>query len=288
MAMRYSSISLLLMSCLMTGTSQNQSRAPQPVRKVAITRTLTIPLTTQRAGSRASSGTAGRSTALTVSPGAADEQPEGPTGFDVFDDGDVLIADPLQKRLVLYDSKGAFQRSWEIGFAADSVRINSDGTVVVREETTGRLRTVDREGKSRAGGTTLPQLPKAQLQSGGRVGQIVIGPGQASGIRSFTVYYEQPGAALLSLESIAMDPDRGYFVALEASASGGGGGDAINVNKFVRRYSPQGNLLCETSSVPLDYYVMPVDELRVRKGVVYQLMTTRNEVQIHAWDTNER
>jgi hypothetical protein len=72
-------------------------------------------------------------------------------------------------------------------------------------------------------------------------------------------------------------------VALETSVADA---DAINVRKIVRRYSSTGVLLSESAPIPLGYYIQPVDELRVRKGVVYQLMTTPSEVRINEWDTN--
>jgi hypothetical protein len=100
-----------------------------------------------------------------------------------------------------------------------------------------------------------------------------------------SVRFEEPGSALLSLESLATDPDRGTFVAIETTVSQGGS-DEINVRKTVRRYSPQGTLISETSAIPLDYFVLPVDELRVRNGIIYQLMTTRSEVRINEWNTN--
>lgn len=264
---------------------QGASHPAQHGRRIALTRTLKLPVRVLQAAGD-SSAAARDSAALLVWPGATDEPPEGPAGFDVFDDGRVLVADPLQKRLAMFDPQGKFERSWEIGFAADSVRVTKDGSVLVREQTTGGLRAYDREGKIRAGALpTVPALPTALVQPGGRAGQLVSGVGQVTSYRGFDVHYDQPGSALLSLEPLAIDPDRGTYVALEVSAPATDG-EAINLNKMIRQYAVQGTLISETSAIPLDYYVLPTDELRVRKGVVYQLMTTRNEVQIHEWDTN--
>ena len=96
------------------------------------------------------------------------------------------------------------------------------------------------------------------------------------------IKFDKAGLRLLSLQGIALEPPGDAYIALESTA----GGDSVDLNKVVRRYASNGNLLSETSNLPLDYVVRPTDEIRVRKGVIYQLMTTRSELQIIVWDTN--
>jgi len=88
---------------------------------------------------------------------------------------------------------------------------------------------------------------------------------------------------LFSLEVLATDSGGNTYVALE-STTGSREADEINVNKYVRKYSADGKLVDEIADIALDYYVTPVDELRVRRGVVYQLLTTNTEVRINVWD----
>ena len=83
-------------------------------------------------------------------------------------------------------------------------------------------------------------------------------------------------------ELLAMASSSGSYVALESTA----GGDSVDVTKSVRRYSAEGRLIAETTDLPLDYFVRPTDEIRVRDGAVYQLMTTMSEVRINVWDMN--
>ena len=64
------------------------------------------------------------------------------------------------------------------------------------------------------------------------------------------------------------------------------GSDAVEVRKSVRKFGPDGAVICETSNMPLDYFIRPTDEIRVRKGVVYELASTESELQINTWDTN--
>ena len=100
------------------------------------------------------------------------------------------------------------------------------------------------------------------------------------------VRFDRPGQALLSLESLATDPAGNSFIALESTVEGKASPD-VNVDKVVRKYDSEAVLVGETSTLPLDYFVTPVDELRVHVGFVYQLQTTKSEVRINIWNTNE-
>lgn len=282
MAQPFGVILLFLISSAAIHGQQSNPRGDQQVKRVPLTRTLRFPvLNTLDASGRPSSVDPA---AMVIWPGATDELAEGPKGFDVFADGSLVVTDTLSRRLVLYDSQGKFKQAWEIGFPPDSVTITQNGLMLVREANTGQNHVFDREGKTRSGEARLPVQPQARILSrnSGTV-PTAFTNGPAGGLIS--VRFEEPGSALLSLESLATDPDRGTFVAIETTAPQGGS-DEINVRKTVRRYSPQGTLLSETSAIPLDYYVLPVDELRVRNGIIYQLMTTRSEVRINEWNTN--
>jgi hypothetical protein len=248
------------------------------VRSISLTRVVRIRSTTLSAQDTGQTTTANADTLL-LSPGAPDELPEGPDGFDLLDDGSFLLTDPLRRRIAIFSSQGAFLREWKIDFAADSVTVAANGAVLAREASTGDLHAFDREGNSRTnGGTALPQPAEARLltTNSGTVAR----PG--GGV--IQVQFSMPGLRLLSLESLATDADGSTYVALESTAAGGAD-EGINLNKYVRKYSADGKLVCEIAGIPLDYYVRPVDEFRVHKGVVYQLMTTKSEVRINVWDT---
>lgn len=249
------------------------------VRNVPLTRVVHIPVATVRA--QGTAGTSLRDSNLVISPGAPDELPEGPEGFDVFDDRTLLIADPLRDRLAEFDSKGVFKQEWRIGFAADSVTVTSTGLVLVREASTGALHAFDREGHPR---TTEPaQLPEADhavLQGLNR--GIVVRSKAPDSAGALEVRFERPGFRLLSLESLITDENGNTYVALETTA----GGESVDVKKIVRRYDAKGQLVAEISDMNVDYYVRPVDELRVHRGLVYQLMSSASEVLINIWDTN--
>jgi hypothetical protein len=212
--------------------------------------------------------------ALLVSEGGADELPEGPSGFDVFDDGSFLIADPMRKRLAMFDPKGKFMRELKIGFAADSLTITPGGLIQAREANTGAMHFFDREGQPGKTEEAAPQAAEARLLNE-QTGTISRPEGPVK------IAFEKPGLRLISIESLAVDQGNTY-VALEAAANG----EKVDVNKYVRKYSAEGKMVSEVSDLPLDYYVSPVNELRIRKGVLYQLMTTRTEVQINEWDVN--
>ena len=272
----------LLVACALV-TIVSAGGLPQPppgVRAIPLTRVVRVPLVTVEAA--ASGGNPAG--ALTVSPGAADELPEGPNGFDVLDDGRFLITDPLGQRIAVFDPEGTFKGEWKIGFAADSVTVLPNGPVVVREANTGQLHAFNREGRPSNEPAVLPEPAEASLLSPSR-GSVTRPPRAAGGGGPLEIRLEKPGVRLLSLESLAIDGDGNTYVAIETTAGGDASG-AVNVSKAVRRYDAHGGLVAEIADIPLDYYIPPVNELRVRKGTVYQLTTTSHEVRINVWNTN--
>jgi hypothetical protein len=264
------------------------STRPEPglnVCTIPLTQVLRIPVSTLGTPETQGSVKAAAAT-LMVSPGATDELNEGPTGFDVLDDGAVLITDPLRKNVSHFDSHGGFRKAWRIGFSADSLTVTSTGAVLVREASTGKLYAFDRDGQTRsAEDIKEPEEAEARVLDGqnGTVKRPALDSGQGGPL---VVQLNQPDMTLLSLVSLLTDQKGDTYVALETTARGRAA-DAIDVNKYVRRYSSSGKLLCEITDIPLDYYVPPVDELRVRQGRVYQLQTTSSEVRINMWDTNQ-
>ena len=252
---------------------------------IPLTETLRIPVRTLGTEATAESLNAAPASLL-VSPGASDELAGGPSGFDVLDDGSLLITDPLRNRVSLFDSHGAFRKAWKIGFAADSLTVVADGVVLVREATTGQLHAFDREGQARqTEGTALPEQAEARVlnSKSGNVKRPVIDNTHGGPL---AVQIDRPGLTLVSIEVLSIDQKGDTYVALETTANSQPA-EGISLNKYVRRYSSDGKLLCEIADIPLDYYVPPVDELRAHKGKVYQLETTNSEVRINVWDTNQ-
>ena len=274
--------SCVLLACAFLFTHQQvgQADSSTEVRSIVRARVVHIPfatLTPKQGGSTASKPV----NTLTVSAGGADEPPEGPAAFDVFDDGSLLIADPLRKRLVIFDARGKFLAELKIGFAADSLEITLSGLIQARQASTGDIHIFDRAGHSRpTGEVKSPQTSEARLLNdrSGTVTQPI--PGGTKG--PLDVRFDKPGLRLVSIESLGTDNRGNTYVALEATA----GGEQVDVSKYVRKYSASGKVISEISDIPLDYYVGPVNELRVRKGVLYQMITTPSELQMNEWDVN--
>jgi len=273
-----SGFALLLLATAFLVETEAVGRSEVSVRVVPVAQVIRIPLASL-ADEKTPPVTGGDSPVLSYYPGAADELPEGPDGFDAFDDGSLLISDPLRDRVVAYDSQGKFRQSWNVGFAADSIEILSDGPVMVREAGTGLFHPFSREGKPMqdkvASAATSLEAQRLTPNSG----SVTNGKGNQIPVR-----FNQPGRTLVSLENLAIDRSGQVYVALESTT--GQATDSIDVAKTVRKYSADGSLLCETANLPLDYFITPVDELRVHQGKVYQLMTTSKEVQINVWNTN--
>jgi hypothetical protein len=246
------------------------------VRTIARSRVVRIPFTTLVTPNKDEASEKSIDTLL-VSEGGSDELPEGPAGFDVFEDGSFLIADPLRQRLAVFDPNGKFLRALNIGFAADEVTITQRDSIQVRQANTGDIYAVDRTGRpSLKGRTQESETRKARLLSGTTAEVEKRLPAGAP----LKITFNKPGLRLLSIESLAADDESNTYVALEATASG----QVVDVRKYVRRYSADGKLICEISDIPLDYYVRPVDEFRVRKGILYHLSPARSELQINQWD----
>lgn len=266
----------LLLSALPAARSQ-----PEPsVRTIARARVIHIPFKTLSA-EKTNAAPLPINTLL-VSAGGPDELADGPSTFDVFDDGSFAIADPLRERLAVFDAKGKFLRELKVGFAIDSLTITASGAIQVRQANTGDTYLLDSQGRPRrAEAGAQPQGGEARLLNGQSATVQPLTPDGGHG-RLLQIRFEKSGLRLLSIESLATDHDGNTYVALEAAA----GGEQIDVNKYVRKYSADGRLISEISDIPLDYFISPVNELRIRKGIVYQMMTTSSEIQINEWDMN--
>lgn len=269
---------IIALSAFLAGSgSSNVLQATQNPRSVSLARVIRIPTHLLKAADTPEK--LGLDASLTVSPGGKDELPDGPNGFDVFADGRVLITDPLARRVAVFDPNGKFLRSWPIGFAADSVKRVGDSSFLIRQANTGELHVFDSEGRERTGEKIPSQSePRVQLNGPNR------GTVEING-RPLMVQFEKAQSRLVALEWLDTDASGNTYVALESTTGNADASeDTINLNKGVRRYGPDGKLVAEITDISLDYYIPPVDELRVGKGMVYQLFTTQSEVRINVWN----
>src|SRR5882672_242332 len=94
---------LFLLSTLGTSNITGVRAEPAP-DACTLTQTIRIPVHMQNAQEKEEAAGADPSD-LMVSPGAAEEPPEGPTAFDVLADGSFLISDPLRHRISVFDAQ---------------------------------------------------------------------------------------------------------------------------------------------------------------------------------------
>ena len=258
---------------------------PEPdVRTYATQRTVRLPVHQQEAGAPLPAPPVD---SLLTTGGAEDELPRGPQSFDVLPDGGFVVADPLQQRVVFFDSTGAFAEAWPLGFAVTRVTLVEDGRLQVRRADTGGYAFVDAFGDvqpvsaqdqaSRAVGIE----GEARLERSTRnQGQITWPGARAGAADSLDVRYEDEEGEMVSLRSLGTDA-RGYtFVALETT----GGGEAIDVRTTVHLYDPEGRLAGRITDVPPDADLHPEDAFRVRNGNLYQLIVQPGAVLIHMWE----
>jgi hypothetical protein len=249
--------------------------------RYSLTRTVSIPLKLLDPTQSTPSGRDADASALLASHGAEDELPEGPNGFDVLEDGRLLVSDPLAYRVAVFDPQGKFSQSWKLDFSPDSITLIGHETVAVRDAATGQVHgfSIDGRPHSLPEDTSIRQ-GEVRLKSAHSAVFVprATGPGTSQPLE---ISFDRSGMSLLSVELLSVDRDGNTYVALESTK----GGDEVSVQKDVRKYSGSGKLIGQIIQLPLDYYIIPVDELRVRNGVVYQLDTTKSEVRINMWNT---
>ncbi len=282
----------ILAAC--SGKNDTASNAPAPAAPVkpsniALTRTITIParVAADPATAPPDSGV------LTLSEGGDDELPEGPTSFDLTADGGFVVADPLRQRIVFYDSTGKFRSDMLIHFGAERLRVLPNNVLsIVRYQGGDRLifepNPAGQYGAPRAATERDPDpdaidAGSVQLQSGE---QAIVAAQPAPGAESapLSVRFQAVGESMVSVRRLGADARQRTFVAIEAAFAG----QRVDVRKIVRKYAPGSQNLVEILDIPLNYYVHPVDEFRIRDGLVYQLMPQATEVRINVWDTNSR
>ncbi len=235
----------------------------------------------------------GDSGILTISEGGEDEPPEGPTSFDVLPDGGFLIADPLRQRIVFYDATGKFRSDLLIYFQAQRLRVlPNNGLSVVRNET-GERYIFDADSSGHYAAPRLATDKDADLDAGDAgVAKLISGtqatvtgqPSAAAENPLVNVKFSAIGESMVSVRRLGADVRQRTYVAIEAAFPG----QRVDVRKIVRLYSGNSQELAEILDIPLDYLVHPVDEFRIRDGVLYQLMPKASEVRINIWDANSK
>lgn len=257
------------------------------VRTIPLTRTIRIPALimtsdTSLAPWRLNAGL------LTTTDGGEDELPQGPESFEVLPDGGFVIADPLQRRVVFYDSLGNYVTVWPIGLAVNSITLREGGEFAVRQANSGDYFFVDQRGQvlpqsaqpRRRGGNTAPAEARLLDRNRGRIGEPRARGTTGGGIE---IAFDSDTTQMVSLQNLGTDAQGNVYAVLEITQ---GNSAAIDVRKIVRKYSAAGRLIAEILDLPLEAEIAPVDELRLHRGCVYQLVPTRTEVRLNVWDTN--
>lgn len=257
---------------------------PQPDLTIPLARTVRLPVHTYEG---APADTTQLAQSLAVSTGAEDELPAGPQGFDVLYDGSFVVSDPLQRRLVFYDSEGAFLDAWPLNFAPTTVTVLEDG-LEVHDGATDTYYLVDDRGNAQpmASGTRsnrlVSELGVPRLERGENRGQLSWEGARDVGPSTLEVILETESLQLVSLGSLGTD-GRGYTYAVLEAAEGG---DAIRVRKLIHVFDAEGNLKAKIEDTADNYFVHPVDAFRLRGQSVYQLVPRQDEVLIHVWNVD--
>jgi hypothetical protein len=215
---------------------------------------------------------------LAISAGAEDELPNGPSSFDVLPDGGVVVTDPLKQRVVFFDADGHFVRDLPLGFTPRDVSLGN-GSLPRVETSAGQWLEPGADGLLHD--TSAPDDPKpdSARRTGPDRGFVL---GDTPGAAERTGFPVLSPEGLASLEKLGRDANSRIYVGLEIPEPG----DEVAVHKVIRKYAADGKLLAEIRDVPLDYFVEPVREFRIKSNAkVYQLIPRADRIAIEMWDT---
>jgi hypothetical protein len=272
-----------------TATNAPPQAAPAKASPLSLTRSVTIPAAVVPDPATVQ----GNPGALTLSEGGDDELPEGPTTFDVLSDGGFVIADPLRQRLVFYDSSGKFRFDLLIHFPAERVRaLPYNALSVVRYQTGERyIYQADSAGQYQPPRLAAANDPDPDAADAGvakletrNLATVNAVPSPNTETVPVPVRFDAVGEEMVSVRRLGLDARLRTYVAIEAAFPG----QRVDARTIVRKYTGQGEPLIEIADIPLDYFAHPVDEFRMRDGILYQLMPKASEVRINMWDTNSR
>ena len=290
----------LLISCVvaLAGCSSKDSATPKTgapaaasakAAVVGLTRSVTIPVRVVADPAAAPAD----GSVLSISEGGDDEPPEGPSTFDVLPDGGFVVADPLRQRIVFYDGAGKFRFDLLIHFSAERLRVLPNNALSIVRYQSGDRYISEADSAGNYGALRLatdrdPDLDAAdagvtRLESGSQA-IVSAQPAPGTEIPPVSVRFEAVGESMVSVRRLGSDARQRTYVAIEAAFPG----QRVDVREIVRKYAGNGDPLVEIVDIPLDYLAHPVDEFRIRGGVLYQLMPKSSEVRINIWDTNSR
>ncbi len=272
-----SACALFLLACSggQSGAKKTDS-ASGTTRAVALTSTIRIPVLLLENGFP-ESALADKREALAVIAGGPDELPQGPTGFELTTDGRILVSDPVRRRVAVFDATGGFRGEWPVGFPVESIALSANGIFRLRPSDSSPDRFYDSQGHEQGVETSIPETqPLIARLSSPTLGVV---EGRPSG-GPLQIAFESGTLRLISVDALGAAPNGGVYVALEVTP----GGDTIAVQKQVRKYGADGKVQAEVTDIPLNYDFAPVDELKVRRGVLYQLEPAKSEIKINRWN----
>ena len=222
---------------------------------------------------------------LTLRKGGEDELPQGPSSFDVMSDRSFVIADPLLRRIVRYDSLGNFISATDVGMRVSRVRRETDGDLYLKNFST------DAEYMLTEDAGIMPvdtSLKSRDIDSGHQVK--ISGRDQGTifrqGVRSLEdnsidVRFKSDSTQMIAMQYLGADEENNPVVALETT----GGNVTIDIIKIIRKYSVDGTPMCQFRDIAVDYAVYPEDAFRVHGDYVYQFVPRETDVMIKVWDT---
>ena len=277
---KYNTIFFILIGILLIQLCCNNSKQDIPI--ISKSRTVRVPV--RMLSSITPESMLEDPGALTISAGGEDELPQGPQSFDVFNDGSFVITDPLQRRIVFYDSLGQYLEAWQIGFPANHIIVREDAFLEATKATSGDTFLIDDNGQIHpANMRTRSQVSKPNRGEAKRLGLnrgVIFRPrtrGKEQG--TLEINFKSDSTQMIALLDLGIDRQGNTYVALETTH----GKESIDIIKYIRKYSSWGKIIFQINDISLDYFIHPEDEFRIKNGRIYQMQPAQSELLINVW-----
>jgi hypothetical protein len=225
---------------------------------------------------------------LTIFIGREDEMPEGPTSFDVRQNGDLVICDPLLQRVVVYDSLGRYIRQLELHLPVSRIQtINGDDSWKLQIASSGEYFLLD----SRATSSSLRMQPVQEGFDDDQNRAILLKENKGivfksskgnQTIDSFNVNFGSQ-EKLISIQNFGTDQKGNTMVGLESAR----GTDSVLVNRIIQKYNNKNVLVAQIRDIDVNLFVYPIDQFRIRNERCFQMIPLKDKVIIHIWKLNQ-
>ncbi len=220
---------------------------------------------------------------LAVLPGSIDEEAVGPNSFEIGDDGKVLISDPINGRLVVYQ----FPQSGDRGIYKSEARVALPSYIHDLSYSTTTLDVIGSSRQLSVPNSSLGIQDSAlELEAEGASlisdYEATIQRSASADSKPLLVAIPQSEERLVSIQNLGTDHDGNTYCVLELAKAS----PKFTLRRVVRKYSKNGHVAAEITNVPSQGDISPKKEFSVRNGILYQMVVSATATTLNIWDLN--